>query len=125
MRCDVDYSPIPIPRLNLFHSRDKYEAFLTRHGQRIVDTGSHMLAETYRFVEDDQPRCAVLMPDGTEQYWIADVELLVHEATHCTLFAFSFIGEDEPSEEVTCYVEQAIATALIESHFNWKERKRK
>lgn len=122
MKCSVTYSPIPLPEIRLYHDKEKCDKFLSKHTNQTSD--DTMMAQVITFGSCGDQHCVVLMPDEPDSDWLGDMELLVHEATHCTIYAFESIGEDRPGEETFCYMEQAIATALIKAHFEWKEQRR-
>ena len=122
MRCKIDYSPIPMPKIHLFHSRKKCERFLSEH-KNAPEIRDDAMAQTLMFV-GEHARCVVLMPEKVGN-WLEEIELLVHEATHCMLFALAYMGENEPGDETMCYVEQAIALSLIDAHFKWRTKREK
>lgn len=121
MRCERDFPTLPMPELRLYHSRKKCAKFLKRHGIPFepIETAD---AQTWTFHDRKGSYAVVLMDSDTaHEYW-EDMGMIAHEATHIALFAFGDIGEEEPAEEETCYLVQAVTTRLCEAHFRWKER---
>ena len=113
-----------MPELRLYHSPKKCAKFLERHGMPFEPIEG-VDAQTWTFRGDGTAYAVVLYgARGDYPYW-AEMGLLSHEATHIALYALSEIGEEEPAEEETCYVVQAVATWLCKAHFKWKEKRLK
>lgn len=122
MRTKSNVPTLPVPELRLYHSKRKCERFLAKHGIKFEPIESTD-AQTWMFTDDEGPHAVVLYEPDLHCDYCADIGMLSHEATHIALFALDYIGEDIPAEEETCYMVQAVTTALCEMHFRWKEKR--
>lgn len=120
MKRSCDFPVLPMPELRLYHSRKKCERFLKKHGIPF-EPNEGADAQTWTF-SDGKTYAVVLYDADLMQGYCNDIGMLAHEAMHITFYALDSIGENEPSEEVTCYMEQVIVQWLCEAHFAWKER---
>lgn len=122
MKCDVNTEIIPTPNIRLFHSKYKCIRFLRKHGIPFEQL-EFANAQTWTFSHGGQAYAVVLYDAKLETPYESDISLLAHEAVHIALYAFQCIGEEEPAEEETCYMVQAIVYGLVKKHFKWKGRR--
>lgn len=111
-----------VPRINivLVHSLKKANRYLKYYGIDTVMPNSD--AKTVSFYDGETLKHIVLIEDtgaDVEQ----DIALLAHEAVHVVQRYFEDIGEEEPSEELRCYVTQAVVQFLTYEHLAWLKKK--
>lgn len=102
----------PMPRLRLYHDRDKCVRRLLRMGvtTQPLDTDAQMWLVG---------REAVVLIEADAD-WHAEAALLVHESVHVVDEWLRAIGEDSPAAEERAYLTQCVAEPLFRAHERWK-----
>lgn len=105
-----------VPEIHLFHSRDKCRKFLMRDGTEpeFIDGVG---AQTW--CKDDY--AVVYM--GYRGKRRKELSLLCHEAYHVASMQFSYMGEDNPSDEFLAYGTQVAFHALMKAHERWRRKR--
>lgn len=114
-------SILPYLDIQLTHSKKKFNWFLKRMGDMqnpiaIADEIMGDKGETFY---------VVAMKRDLDSSWLADVDILSHEASHIVDFYLERIGERDAKGELRAYLQGAITRRLCREHFRWKEKKLK
>lgn len=123
---------LPPIRIALTHSKRKAAAEVSRcagkpSGRDLLDLLDSANASASALIDPDtgERLHLVTMTPCTGYAAEEDAAVLAHEAVHVALRYLSDIGEDDPGEEMTAYVVQAVTGLLVGRHFEWKRKRMK
>lgn len=118
MKCDFHSTIIPLPEVHLFVSASTARAFISG---RNCDPN---------LINDETAAQTVCDCDNNSAYVVLNIRsdishtaaILAHEAYHVACFAFEQMQEEEPGEEITAYLIQAIHEELVTCFLEYARR---